>query len=206
MTSGCAAAADRASSGAPAHHRPAAAGHCRVLRLCRHPPFLQGIQAHHAAAPRRLPDGLQRRAATMASRGSRELVAPACRSASRGREPPVRSRRTPGLGELPAVSDTREVREVREVRCDVPWPGRPQVSMSAHLLGMTPGTPRFGLTHAGQSFLTNQWCVLPMPRAPLMDRLHRMRTAAVRPRTRCVGANQIRSSQNQRRIRCCIHG
>jgi hypothetical protein len=112
----------------------------------------------------------------------------------------------PGLGEHFAVSYTREVREVREVRCDVPWPGRPQVSMSAHLLGMTPGTPRFGLTHAGQSFLTNQWCVLPMPRAPLMDRLHRMRTAAVRPRTRCVGANRIRSSQNQRRIRCCIHG
>jgi hypothetical protein len=31
----------------------------------------------------------------MASRGPRELVAPACRSASRGFEPPVRSRRTP---------------------------------------------------------------------------------------------------------------
>ena len=61
-----------------------------------------------------------------------------------------------------------------------------------------------GMTHAGQSFLTNQRSVLPMPKTPLMDRLHRMRTAAARPRTGCVGANLIRSYQ--RRIRCCIHG
>ena len=43
-----------------------------------------------------------------------------------------------------------------------------------------------------------------MPKTPLMDRLHRMRTAAARPRTGCVGANQIRSYE--RRIQCCIHG
>src|SRR5688572_12178687 len=70
--------------------------------------------------------------------------------------------------------------------------------MSAHFLGMTPGAPRLGKTHsgaragitrAGQSFLTKQRSVLPMPRFPRVDRLHGMRTAAARPRTGCVGAN-----------------
>ena len=86
----CAAAAHRACPGAPAHNRSAAAGHCRVLRLCRHPSFLQGIQAHHTALPGGLPDGLKRRVATMASRGTRQLVVPASRSARRGRQPPVK--------------------------------------------------------------------------------------------------------------------